>query len=390
MNAMTTAPSPGPAQRGPGPAQHWPDCVPVIEDTTTGVRLRPHREEDLPAIVEQCNDPATQRWTTVPVPEGGYSLSEARDFALGIIPRGWQDGTLAAWAIDAEVDGVRGYCGAIDLRFPPERGCDVGFVLHPRARGRGIMTAALRLAVDHAFDVAGQQVVHWYANVGNWASRRVAAAAGFRFEGTLRRFLDHRGTLVDAWAASITADDSRTPQPWPLTPVLAGEGLRLRPVTETDLPRVAEACADPRTRHWLVSLPTDYDLADATDWWDSVRTRQAAGHQVTWGVADGDDTLLAQVSLAGLDGYAPRAEIGYWTHPDARGRGVMTAAVRMITAWATQSGTARNLLIRCAAGNRASRRVAVTAGYTEAGRWPDAEPLGDDTFDDLVSYVFHG
>lgn len=376
MDSMTT------------PARTWPDCVPVIEDTVSGVRLRPHRESDLPAIVEQCIDPDTQRWTTVPIPAGGYSLDDAREFALGFVPQAWQDGSMASFAIEAERDGVRAYCGAVDLRFPPGRGCDVGFVLHPGARGRGIMTNALRLAVDHALDVTGQDVVHWYANVGNWASRRVAAAAGFRFEGTLRRFLDHRGTLVDAWSASITPEDPRTPLPWPPAPVLTGDGLRLRPITETDLPRVAEACTDPRTTHWLVSLPADYDLDDAADWWESVRERQAAGHQLTWGVADaGDDSLLAQISLEGLGGYAPRAEIGYWAHPDARGRGVMTTAVGLVTEWATRNQVARNLLIRCAAGNAASRQVAESAGYIEAGCWPAAEPLGDGSVDDLISYV---
>lgn len=373
------------------PAPSWPDCVPVIEDTLTGVRLRPHQESDLAAIVEQCNDPDTRRWTTVPIPPGGYSLDDAREFALEVIPQAWENGSMASFAIEAARDGGRAYCGAVDLRFPPGRGCDVGFVLHPGARGRGIMTSALRLAVDHALDAADQDVVHWYANVGNWTSRRVAAAVGFRFEGTLRSFLDHRGTLTDAWSASITATDTRAPQPWPTTPVLAGNGLRLRPITEADLPRVTAACSDPRTTHWLVSVPADYDLDDATRWLESARERQAVGDQITWCVADAeDDTLLAQVSLEGLDGYAARAEIGYWTHPDARGRGVMTAAVRLVTDWATRSGTARDLLIRCAADNKASRQVALGAGYVEAGRWPDAEPLGDGSHDDLLSFVARG
>ena len=72
------------------------------------------------------------------------------------------------------------------------------------------MTSALRLVRDHGFDVLGLQVIRWRAAVGNWASRRVAAAAGFRFDGTVRRLLVHRGELLDGWVATITADDPRS------------------------------------------------------------------------------------------------------------------------------------------------------------------------------------
>ena len=53
-----------------------------------------------------------------------------------------------------------------------------------------------------------------------------------------------------------------------------------------------------------------------------------------------DDRCLGSISLEGLGGYAPRGEIGYWAHPDARGRGVITEAVRLVTAYAEGSGLA--------------------------------------------------
>lgn len=37
---------------------------------------------------------------------------------------------------------------------------------------------------------------------------------------------------------------------WPV-PELVGERVRLRPHTDADLPRIAEACGDPRSRHRL-------------------------------------------------------------------------------------------------------------------------------------------
>ena len=52
------------------------------------------------------------------------------------------------------------------------------------------MSGAVRLVRDYGFDVLGLSTIRWRAEVGNWASRRVAAAAGFVFDGSVRRLLD--------------------------------------------------------------------------------------------------------------------------------------------------------------------------------------------------------
>ena len=79
------------------------------------------------------------------------------------------------------------------LRLEEHGWAEIGFVLHPGARGRSLMSAAVRLVRDYGFDVLGLTTLRWRAKAGNWASRRVAAAAGFVFDGTVRRLLDQRG-----------------------------------------------------------------------------------------------------------------------------------------------------------------------------------------------------
>ena len=49
----------------------FPDDVPTLTDGD--VMLRPHRVEDADAVVEQCTDPTSIRWTTVPL---GYTLAD--------------------------------------------------------------------------------------------------------------------------------------------------------------------------------------------------------------------------------------------------------------------------------------------------------------------------
>ncbi|HET9649058.1 MAG TPA: GNAT family N-acetyltransferase [Microlunatus sp.] len=365
---------------------HAPADVPVLSDPRRGVRLRAHRLDDLEAIVEQCNDAESIRFTTVPTP---YDLGDARAFVTEVVATGWRDGTTLAWAIEWQAPAGPAFGGSIDLRLGPDGTAEVGFGLHPAARGRGVMSAALRLIRDYAFDVRGLQVLRWRAVIGNWASRKVAASAGFRFDGSVRRLLHHRGDLLDGWVGTLTADDPREPRTWLEPPVLIGDRVRLRPFGDRDLPRLAEAAGDPRTAHWLVSLPQPYTLDDAWDFVESGRELAARGQGLSWCIADaGTDRCVGTIGLDSYASYARRGEIGYWAHPDARGRGLVTEAARLVTGYGARSGLVRFLQIRCAAGNAASRHVAEAAGYTQVGVLPAAEPVRSAPPEDLIVYAF--
>ena len=194
-------------------ARTFPDEVPILIDAKTGVTLRAAGSGDLAGMVEQCRDPEMIRWTSVPAPEDGYQLRDAVEF-LALIAAGWTSGERLGWTIEAQRGSARGFCGGIDLRLEGDGIAEVGFGLHPEARGRGMMTAALQLVCDYGFEVAGLQVIRWRAVVGNWASRRVAANVGFIFDGAVRRLLAHRGELLDGWIATLTREDPRVPHPW--------------------------------------------------------------------------------------------------------------------------------------------------------------------------------
>ncbi len=369
-------------------ARSFPDGVPTLLDPAAGIVLRAATEADLPALVEQSRDPETLRWTSnVPDPPGGYSLDDARAF-LDVLASGWEDGSHASWVVEAERDGARQFCGSISLRVRGDGTGEIGFALHPAARGRSLMSASVRLVCAWGFGAADLSAIRWRAKVGNWASRRVAAQAGFVFDGTVRHLLVQRGTPVDGWVATLLRDDPRTPVPW-LEPVeLRGASVLLRPFAESDVDRITEACSDERTQHWLVSLPRPYTRDDALSYLEATRELAARCTGIVWCVADAASGLcLGAISLEGLGTYAPRGEIGYWAHPDARGRGVVTEAVRLVTQHAEQAGLARSIAIRCAAENRASRHAASAAGYREVGVLRAAEPLGDGTLSDLVLYA---
>ena len=175
-------------------------AAPELRDGTD-LLLRRHRLADLDAIYEQCQDELTQRFTTIPVP---YTRADAREF-LDHLAESWTAGTMAGFAI--EVDGR--FAGTVDLRLQEGDWAEIGFGLAPWARHRGIMTRSARLALAWGFRELGLTGVHWLAQVGNGASRRVAVACGFTIEGTVRGLLVYRGRRVDGWVGTVLPDELR-------------------------------------------------------------------------------------------------------------------------------------------------------------------------------------
>jgi len=362
----------------------FPDDVPTLTDGD--VTLRAHRVQDVDAVVEQSADPTSIRWTTVPL---GYTVDDARRFLTEVMPAGWQSGSELGFAIETtHPDGVRRYSGTVSLRDEGHRRAEIAFGAHPAIRGRGVMTAAVNLVLDWGFKTQDVETVLWWANRGNVASRRVAWKTGFTFGGTVRRWLDHRGEYPDAWVASLHRDDSREPKTrWLETPSLRGERVTVRALAERDVPRIVEGCGDPRTQHFLAFLPRPYGSSDALEYLVHNVEQASLGTGVGWAVADPDtDALLGIVGLLRLG--QRQAEIGYWGHPDARGRGVITEAVGIVVRHAfTPAGeeglSLDRVFLRAAPTNPASQQVARSNGFTEFGRARRSERLGDGSLVDM-------
>jgi RimJ/RimL family protein N-acetyltransferase len=168
----------------------------------------------------------------------------------------------------------------------------------------------------------------------------------------------------------LLATDDRTPQgQWLDVPILDGDGLRLRPWLESDVPRIVEACTDERTRQWLPLLPHPYGEADARAFLASVAEARATGRSVCWAVVDQDDDSKALASISFFD-YTPETEceIGYWAHPDARSRGVTSRAMEALVRYCFEDLGVRRVSAAAATGNAASIHVIESAGLRRLGR----------------------
>ncbi|WP_329005918.1 GNAT family N-acetyltransferase [Kribbella sp. NBC_00709] len=364
----------------------FPEDVPVLTDGV--VTLRAHTADDVDPAYRICQDPVMQQWTTIPVP---YLQEHAVNFLTEVVPTGWRENTMWAWAI--EYDGR--YAGTIDLGDGEGGVGEVGFALAPEVRGHGVMTRALKLAVRYAFDGLGWERVIWRAFVGNYASRRVAWKAGFRGLVTIPGGGRQRGVRKDEWVASVARDEELEPQGnWWTVPELDGGGIRLRALRDSDAQRVMEACNDERTQQWLSGMPSPYTLDDAKGFIAGRQDTAASGEAVAWAIADAaTDELLGNVSIFALKGrHDPtKGEIGYWMHPEARGRKVMSTAVELVVAHAFRpiedGGLGRRrLVIRCADVNPASAHVAEVNGFTRVANERRADPRRDGSYDNEFTY----
>ncbi len=361
-----------------------PDDVPTLTDGV--VTLRAHQASDVDAMVAQSVDPESVRWTRVPVP---YTREDAIGY-LEVLAEGWRSEHEFAFAIEtADLP----FAGSVSLRTQDEVGvAELAYGLHPDARGRGVCGRAVRLLLDWGF--TRFELVTWFAHVGNWASRRVAWANGFSFDGTIAGYLAHRGERRDAWVGSLRAGDDRSPKHrWHVAPVLTAERVRLRPVRESDADRFEESIRDERGRHFGGRVRAVRAITDGPGIVRRILLAQASGDRFDWTITEPDgDVMIGHIQLFDLDGLDDsEAKFGYSVHPDSRGRGVVREAIAAVTEWAfrpvAEGGLGkRRLSLTTATSNKASRHAAEQAGYEHVGTEPEAFTVGEEGFDDMAIY----
>ncbi len=148
-----------------------------------GLVLRPFSPSDLPTVIEAFEDLEIVRWNPGPPADEDSALAAA-DWMKHRNDR--SDTSHRSWA----VGGVGGELfGSLSLHKidPVQADAEIGYWLAPAARGRGRAAVAVRLATRYAFAELGLHRVHLLHAVENVASCRVASAAGFSWEGTLRQ-----------------------------------------------------------------------------------------------------------------------------------------------------------------------------------------------------------
>ncbi|MEV1290228.1 GNAT family protein [Micromonospora sp. NPDC049679] len=159
---------------------------------------------------------------------------------------------------------------------------------------------------------------------------------------------------------------------------LSGSELLLRPWRPADAPEVLRALRDSAIAQWNpgpVGVDPDLDTART---WVARRADWSDGDHASLAVADpGTGTLLGSISLHAISPGSGNASIGYWTLPAARGRGVASGALALLTRWAFDTLGLHRIELCHAAVNAASCRVAQKAGYPLEGTLRESYRYGD-------------
>ena len=150
--------------------------------------------------------------------------------------------------------------------------------------------------------------------------------------------------------------------------------IRLRPWRDDDADALLAAQQDPDIRQWAGGRGVD-SREDAVA---LLRRLTGSEDRASWAVVDAaTGTLLGSVSVHSIDGYQAGAQVGYWTAPDARGRGVASVALDAACRWVFGALSVERVELCHAVENPASGRVAEKAGFTYEGHLRRSYRYGD-------------
>lgn len=329
-----------------------------LSDDTELRLIEPRHTEEIYAVVER-NRAHLQQWLPwvervsgiegITMPQRNLiDLAEHGAFAMGIWRNGQLVGVLAVHAIDQR-----------------NHTTSLGYWLDEQVQGQGIMTRACRVMLDHLFGVLKIHRVEIGAAIGNQRSQRVARRLGFHHDGTLRQAHWLHNSPVDLVVYSILR------QEWQDT----GERLAFSHLLTDDaelrllMPHYAEeifTLVDANRTHlqrmsWINGARSTGDIRAYIQ---HALQCMASGTEIHWGI-------WYQGRFAGIIGTHPiqwhnrRAEFGYWLGEEFQGRGLITAAGRVMTEHLFTAHSINRLEFHIRTNNPRSRAVAERLGFTQ-------------------------
>jgi RimJ/RimL family protein N-acetyltransferase len=138
--------------------------------------------------------------------------------------------------------------------------------------------------------------------------------------------------------------------------------LELRPWTMDDVPAIVAACNDPEIQRYLPMVPHPYTEEDARAF---VRGEIPNIGQHQFAITD-DRKVVGSIGL-GVNDSSHNAAIGYWCAVEARGRGLTTRALRLLSRYALDELGVERLELITDPDNVASQRVAEKVGFQREG-----------------------
>jgi RimJ/RimL family protein N-acetyltransferase len=167
------------------------------------VNLRVMEKEDLPLFAEWANKP-----------EFFGEYNPLRQTSRAEIEKDFEKGTPEGgdFIIEKKDGSKIGFICHFTLTHPAGKLLEIGYSLAPTERGKGYCTEAVRIILDYLFLSKDVMRVQACTDLRNLASQKVLEKAGFKKEGTMRKYLFIRGEWRDACLFSILREEWKEPK----------------------------------------------------------------------------------------------------------------------------------------------------------------------------------
>jgi RimJ/RimL family protein N-acetyltransferase len=147
---------------------------------------------------------------------------------------------------------------------------------------------------------------------------------------------------------------------------LAGASISLEPITP-DAADVLERFARDDEIRRFTRVPTTPRHGFGAQWADRYVHGWADGSRAGFLIRDGAGVVVGLAAFVTLDREAREAELGYLVAPEARGRGIATEAVRVLTDWGFAELGLERIVLLIDVANAVSEKVAERCGYVREG-----------------------
>jgi ribosomal-protein-serine acetyltransferase len=245
----------------------------------------------------------------------------------------------------------------------------LGYWLDEAHQGRGLMTTAGRAIISHLFHRLQVNRIEIHAAAGNTRSRAVPERLGFVHEGTHRQDMRIDERCFDREVYAMLRED------WPEPPV---EIAFSRPLAENAelrllLPHYAEemfAVNDANRaylRPYMQWIDGTTGPEDTRAFIRRALQRMADGTEAHWGVWCEGRFAGTIGTAAPFDFVNKKVEFGYWIAEDLQGRGLVTAASRVMLAYLFDILGLNRAELRIRTVNARSRAVADRLGFSLEG-----------------------
>ncbi|MEM7658420.1 MAG: GNAT family protein [Bacteroidota bacterium] len=183
------------------------------------------------------------------------------------------------------------------------------------------------------------------------------------------------------------------PSVFPFSLILSTPRFHLRIPSESDFPRIFSATRHPGFNDGMLWEPPE-SMAELEAPLRRSHAAWEAGRKYDFSIVPtGEDVLLGRISIRKMEGPGVW-DIGFWTHPEAQGQGVMSECVAEVLRFGFEQLAATRIEACHAVWNKASERVLhkngfqfvrhLPQGFQKRGEWVEENELAIERADWLA------